>query len=177
MSLFKHELTDNQNRALYYIYTNPYATLSELYAMSGVTEYRLRVAINTSAKLATSRNTRLHLFNVAGYINVPHPDVLGIPMKQSHRRILMALSQHPDVTNPELARIANYSTENVRLQLRNMRMLTSDVYGTTSAIGRSADITKLQWYEHMGWFAREQMAQDAETQYNEYMNGDSINDN
>jgi DNA-binding MarR family transcriptional regulator len=175
MPLFKTQLTDNQNLALYYIYTNPYATLSELYAMSGVTEYRLRVAINTSAKLASSRNTRLHLFNVAGYINVPHPDVLGIPMKAAHRRILATLSQHPDVTNPELARLANYSTENIRLQLRNMRMLTSDIYGTTSAVGRSADITKLLWYEHMGWFAREQMAQDAETQYNQYITGDIRN--
>ena len=175
MSLFKTQLTDNQNLALYYIYTNPYATLSELYAMSGVTEYRLRVAINTSAKLASSRNTRLHLFNVAGYINVPHPDVLGIPMKAAHRRILATLSQHPDVTNPELARLANYSTENIRLQLRNMRMLTSDIYGTTSSVGRSADITKLLWYEHMGWFAREKMAQDAETQYNQYITGDVRN--
>lgn len=177
MSLFKQELDESQNLALYYLYTQPFVTLAELYRLARVTEYKLRVAINMSAKLTNTRNTRIHLFNVAGYINVPHPDTLKIPMKRSQHYMLSALSRHPDVTNAELARITSYSTENVRLQLRNLRILTSDVYGASSARGRSTDVTKLLWYEHMGWFAREQMAQDAETQYNQYMNGDSINDN
>ena len=174
--LFNALYGDDRNRVIYTLHTHPYATLNDLYEMAGVQENFFRDTINIYARNHNRdiRNTRMHAFVKYGYINIPHPDALNLPMRRNLYTMMLALHENPSASNADLARLMLYSHSSVRLRLRELRKLSGFKRPNTN--GASSFATRLKWYEHMGWFDADEMADDVERQYGLFMNKEKRNE-
>ena len=174
--LFSPLYGDDRNRVIYVLHTNPYATLDDLYDMAGVGENFFRDTMNIYARNRNHdlRNTRVYAFVKYGYINIPHPDTLNLPMRPNLYNMMLAVHEHPSASNADLARLTLYSHSSVRLRLRELRKLTGFKRPQTN--GTSSFTTRLKWYEHMGWFDADEMADDVERQYALFMNKEKRNE-
>lgn len=168
--LFNPLYGDDRNRVIYTLHTHPYARLSDLYEMAGVQENFFRDTMNIYARNRNHdmRNTRLYAFVKYGYINIPHPDTLDLPLRSNLYNMMLAVHENPSASNADLARLTLYSHSLVRLRLRELRKYTG--FKRPNIKGTSSFTTRLKWYEYMGWFDADEMADDVERQYALFMN-------
>lgn len=163
MELFPNSLTENQCIVMAEIYKNPYANTKNIIKATGISG---SASYSAFKKMMPKRktHTRFSLFYDLGYINIPTFEDLhksyNYSIPEIYQGILKQFSNQPDIPNEEIGRKEHLTLSTINGYIWKM-------YPWFGFYAKKApnQLTRLEFYEYMGWFDVNQLKQDAEDQY------------
>lgn len=158
MELFPNCLTENQCIVMAEIYKNPYANTRNIINTTGISG---SASYSAFKKMMPTRktHTRFSLFYDLGYINIPPFEQLyeaydyKIPRK--YHGILKQLNKQPDISNEEISK-----REHLTISTINDYIWKMYPWFKFYARKSSNQLTRLEFYEYMGWFDIDRLEKD-----------------
>jgi hypothetical protein len=143
-----------QLQMLLEMYTNPLARdvdiANKLYTSVSTVSY-------TTAQLGLHTQSRVQLYHVLGYIELP--DVMPDGGSAMVNNTLRAMQQAPSGSLRHWARIVGYTPHTMTMTTK----YTYNYFGMPMPETRNR--SRHGFYAHMGWFDTERLARDAKMQY------------
>lgn len=163
-SLYPSHLTFLQSQVMRALYLNPFASNSEIGAMTHTHHGSVAKVIPMVLGDETPTNSRLRLFYHLGYIVAPS-SLLSHDTPRRFKNILELWAQKPYLNNREIAD-AVYMSESV------IGNYTSQIYkwfGYTPPNNKKYYTARLGFYEYINCFDTQRLAVDAVAQWDEVM--------
>ena len=161
-SLYPSHLTFLQSQVIRALYLNPFASNSEIGAMTHTHHDSVAKVIPMMLADVTPVNSRLRLFYHLGYIVAPS-SLLSHDTPRRFKNILELWAQKPYLNNREVAD-AVYMSESV------IGNYTSQIYkwfGYTPPSNKKYYTARLGFYEYINCFDTQRLAVDAVAQWDE----------